>query len=336
MDPQPYLGRPIQIGELRLTLPDFLRTVAAHLEAPEKAPPAGLLLAAERFLGAGLPALHDHDGRHTWLEYRLRTETAARHPPDLYRTLLSTAELSLQDGRVDDFYFVHKPPGLRVRLHTTPAHREETAVRLQQTWDELQARNIIAHSGQAVYEPEQQLFGGPTSMRSVHRIFTADSLLWLRYLSLEKPPSPVWALSLSMIRSLLNQLRITELEDRDVWDRVRWQAGRRFQGRPPEGWASTAARLNFTWLSPGRLDTLREEAIQPAYEDFQRSIAEACAQWHAEYFASPEARVGPREAAAFVLVFHWNRARLPKEWQVGICEALAQGPSYEAGTHDES
>ncbi|MEU7178352.1 MULTISPECIES: thiopeptide-type bacteriocin biosynthesis protein [Streptomyces] len=331
--PAPAPGGTVRCGALDLPLPRFLRAVADQLEGTDAAPPDGLLPAAEVFLGAGLPALRAADRPHAWLEYRLLTSPAATGAPHLYAALLGTVRELLAERTVEDFFFVHKTPGLRVRFQTRPDLRERAAGLLARTWDDWRARGILTGVHHAVYEPEQHLFGGPESMRSVHRVFTADSLVWLRHLSLAQPPAPVWALSMAMIRVLFTELHISDFEDRDVWDRMRWQVGRRFTGDPPAGWADTAARLRQVWYSPERLDALRGPAVEDDFAAFRESVAEICAQWRAEYFTGPGARVGPREAAAFLLVFHWNRARLPKDWQIGITEALVQGPAKD-GAHD--
>ena len=68
----------------------------------------------------------------------------------------------------------------------------------------------------------------------------------------------------------------------------------------------------------GGLDALRwahldlaEERVMPVLE-----------RWRAEYFATDQARVGPREAAAYHVAQHWNRARLGSARQARILDTL--------------
>ncbi|MER7850309.1 thiopeptide-type bacteriocin biosynthesis protein [Kitasatospora sp. NPDC096077] len=326
-------GETVTVGRHQLRLPDFLREVADHLEGTRKAPDTGLPPVADRFLGGGLTALRTA-GAHTWLEYRLLTPPHSRTQPALYSALRRTACELLDEGQADDFYFVHKSPGLRVRFHTSTARREPAESHLLRTWNDWQRDGLISGIGHAVYEPEQHLFGGPDSMLSVHRVFTADSLAWLSHLSSEKPTAPAWALSMSMIRILFTGLRIADFEDRDVWDRTRRQVGRRFEGAPPEHWPATSARLNRIWHSPQHLGAVLGPAHEPVLAQYRESIERTCDRWRDTYFTVPGAQVGPREAAAFLIVFHWNRARLPKDWQIGISEALAHGTSEEPD-HDQ-
>ncbi|MEV7780863.1 thiopeptide-type bacteriocin biosynthesis protein [Kitasatospora sp. NPDC088351] len=325
----PHDGETIRIGEARLTVPQFLRAVAAQLDHADTAADPELRPVAECFLGAGLTALRAAAEPRTWLEYRLVPGPDGATPA-LYEGLLHTVRELLAARWIDDFFFVHKTPGLRVRFDTCAAYRAQTQDRLARAWEDWRAAGLLTEVRPAVYEPEQHLFGGPRSMRGVHRVFTADSLLWLSHLSLPTPPAPGWALSLAATRVLLERLGVADFEDRDVWDRLRRQLGRRFEAEPPADWPALSARLNLLWHSPQQLAALRAPVIEPAFDAFQESVARACDTWHEEYFGSPGARVGPREAAALLTVFHWNRARMPKNWQVGITEALAQGPSEES------
>ncbi|AUS81218.1 hypothetical protein C1701_26065 [Actinoalloteichus sp. AHMU CJ021] len=324
-------GHAVRVGGRTWTVPDFLRALAAQLDdtPPHSVPfTSADLPALDAFLGAGLPALRAHDEHHTWLEYRLRPPSRPRH--ELYGELHTLVRELLDEGLLTHFYFVHKAQGIRVRFHVPPAHHAATAGKLEEVWRGWERTGLISGLRHAVYEPEQHLFGGPAAMRWVHGVFTADSLFWLGHLRHEEPPVPLWRVSLSMIRTLLAELGITEFEDRDVWDRLRWQAGRTFGSEEPAGWARTSARINQVWNASDFLNSPRSwPQVGEDLTRFRDAVGRVCAAWRAEHLERPGALVGPREAAAFLVVFHWNRARMPRDWQVGITEALAQGPSEE-------
>ncbi len=325
MGHRPAAELTVGVGATTLTLPQFLRTVANHLERPADETSAELLPLAEQFLTAGLTALDTQAQPRAWLEYRLVTAPTGV-PAELYAELLHRAGELLADASADNFYFVHKTPGLRVRFATATALRSQVEDRLAATWRKCREADLIAEVRHAVYEPEQQLFGGPAAMDGVHRLFTADSLLWLDHLARPTRPIPSWALSLAAIRVLLDHMHITEFEDRGVWDTVRRRFGRRFETGSPANWPEVSGRMNLLWQAPHQVSALREPTVQPAFSQFARSVADTCDSWREEYFGRQDARTGPREAAAALIVFHWNRARMPKNWQVAVAEALADGP----------
>ncbi|WP_331727787.1 thiopeptide-type bacteriocin biosynthesis protein [Streptomyces sp. NBC_00158] len=313
----------LRIGPHAEPLPGFLRRAADELEGHGTHDPL-LVEAIEALLAGGLDAVHERPGRPQWAEYRLRLP-AATGEPDLYAALGDLARQLLSTEHAEDFFFMHKEPGMRVRfrLPASGGKPEETVGVLDAAMAEWQHRGLTEAWSRAVYEPEQHLFGGPVSMASVHRLFTADSLAWAEHWA-HRPEDrrPAWAISLVMIEALLDGLRIVGWEDRDVWDRLRRQAGRSLAGDEPEGWGETIAKIHRVWSEPGRLASTTRPWNLPYPEAFARAARTECPRWLAEYFASPEAYVGPREAAAFFIVYHWNRAALPFSWQCAIVEAL--------------
>ncbi|MFG1948321.1 thiopeptide-type bacteriocin biosynthesis protein [Nonomuraea sp. NPDC048826] len=242
-----------------------------------------------------------------WAQYGVKPRTS------LYAELETLARQALADGTASDFFFMHKAPGLRIRFQGSI---EPGAV--LSGWQEA---NLIERWRPGVYEPESYLFGGDASMRRVHRVFTADSLAWLGYHRLPAP-GPAWAMSLLLIQSLLATLRVVGWEDLDVWDRVR-RHGRALPGAAADPRIDAlAAALRAAWPSRDRLAAkLSPEAVELAEEFHARVTAEG-PPWFEEYFESGRAVIGPREVAAFLIIFHWNRARLPAARQALITEAL--------------
>ncbi|MEU7581398.1 thiopeptide-type bacteriocin biosynthesis protein [Streptomyces sp. NPDC041068] len=292
------------------------------------------------------PVARRHPG--AWLHFGVAPARGRRM--DLYAELLGTARELLADGRAEEFFFLHKQPGVRMRFQAG-ASRAHVDALLRQRLSYWHQEGLVADWNAGVYEPEEFLFGGPVSMRSVHRVFTADSLAWLGFHSAgihgapeDRPAGregagarPAWAMSLLMVRALLDALEIVGWEDLDVWDRLRRQTGRRFaalgHGAGTAGLPAEAARIEAAlragWTDPDSLTArLPDSAVKQA-EEFRTAVAEAGEQWLRTYFTAGNALIGPREAAAFVIVFHWNRAGLSILRQTLIAEALTARPGGE-------
>jgi thiopeptide-type bacteriocin biosynthesis protein len=159
----------------------------------------------------------------------------------------------LDDPAVANFFFMRKPPGLRIRFETTAPQRRWLLEHELHAWASgarLRAERIVP----GVYEPEELLFGGPASMPFVHRIFTVDSQAWLAFCRLEAP-APAWLFSLVLLRHLLDGAGVAGWEDLGVWERIRSQTGRTLPpGMNPGRVAAASAGIRATWSDPSRLE----------------------------------------------------------------------------------
>ncbi|EWM16733.1 thiopeptide-type bacteriocin biosynthesis protein [Kutzneria sp. 744] len=175
-------------------------------------------------------------------------------------------------------------------------------------------RGLVVEAVPGVYEPEAHLFGGPDSMRHAYQLFTVDSVFWLRHHSDIGDNTPSWVVSLRMLRAVFDGLQITGWEDRDVWARVRDIVG----GEPgpgadePAGW----------WTGEDELLSRLPEPTRELLEQHAQRVVPVLERWRAEYFDTDQARVGPREAVAYHVVQHWNRAKLGSARQARILDSL--------------
>ncbi|TYB64347.1 hypothetical protein FXF51_21765 [Nonomuraea sp. PA05] len=282
--------------------------------------------------GADCPHVHPRPPS-TWLHYGLIPAPDRR--PALYAELRATATALLDGGRAREFFFMHKPPGLRVRFQSAHAGthagtRAGLDGELSEVLDGWRRDGLLREWRGGVYEPEEYLFGGPVSMAGVHRVFTADSLAWLGH---HAAPAGVragqaWTMSLPMMRAVLDSLDIAGWEDLDVWDRLRRQTGRRLAdpGRLPAGAVTVASALRAAWSAPHRLVAALPPHAAELVERYREAVMAAGRRWLDSYFTVGQPAVGPREAAAFVIVFHWNRAGLSAARQALIVEALMARP----------
>lgn len=310
----------------RLTLSDFLRfcsTGEADVCVPE------IDRARDLFLQAGLDALaaKKREAETGWLQVGVSVPDSAAVPADLYARVASLARGLLGSAAIDGFFFMHKPPGLRLRFELAVQNGALVAGRLDDEIRAWQAEGLVERVVPGVYEPESRLFGGPMSMHYVHRLFTADSLAWLDYHASprhgENERGARWQLSLAMLHALFAGLDITGWEDLDVWDRVRGTAGRRLTAVTTlAGFAQVAAQIRACWLQSDQNSAYLGPDEEKIVDAFRRAVLPVASDWRDGYFSTRSAYVGPRQAAAFATVFHWNRAGLSLTRQALLTEAL--------------
>lgn len=277
-----------------------------------------------------LPDLVDLPGEADWLQFGI---SVARPEPELYGALAAAARELLASGAVLDVFFLHKSPGLRLRCRTAPGGRAVVSGRCRQVLTGVVRDGLAADWGHAVDEAEQRSSGGPVSIRGVHRIFTADSLAWLGFHALprpaEQPPlAAVWAMSLLMIRCLLDGLDITGRQDADVWDRIGQDGARALAGGAADEprLRRLGQALRSGWSEPDRLAQMLPPGAPELLAEYGPAVRAAAATWLADYFSAPGAEAGPRQAAARTVILHWNRARMPRQDQALIAYLLAAAP----------
>ncbi|WP_329560653.1 thiopeptide-type bacteriocin biosynthesis protein [Kitasatospora sp. NBC_01266] len=289
----------------------------------------GYEAARRTFLTAGLSALRDDLPEAGWVQFNLAPgPTAWRRT---YRVIAATARELIAADAVRSFFFMHKSPGLRVRFEAGGPDVELLRQELACRFRELDGQLSPPRCGR--YEPETYLFGGPLSMRYVHELFTADSLAWLDHhdtaVAAPGRPAPVepvadWRLSLYLLGRLLRGLGVVGWEYRGVWQVVQDETGRRLGVDPDDDARRAAAGILAAWQAggPGLLAPLppQRRAAVEAHGDAVRRAAE---RWRTGYFESGDALVGPRRAAAYHVIFHWNRGRLSLARQSLLTHALA-------------
>jgi thiopeptide-type bacteriocin biosynthesis protein len=283
--------------------------------------PAGL---PDMLVESGVAAAQREGRGPRWRQFGL---TVTPHEPRLYAALRQAALEALSGGLATEFFFMHKPPGMRLRY--LPVEGAPLEGYLSERLSAWKRQGLIVGWRPGVYEPEEHLFGGSASMRSVHRVFTADSLAWLGYHGAADDRGPAWMMSLLMVRALLDALQIVGWEDRDVWDRVRRRAGRRL--RPSMAGLPRLERLGAVlseaWSAPDALAARLPGSVRELVASYRESVMGEGKRWFADCFEAGLATAGPREVAAFMIVFHWNRGGFGWARQALVTEALLmRGP----------
>ncbi|MGW2086659.1 thiopeptide-type bacteriocin biosynthesis protein [Streptomyces sp. NPDC001880] len=270
----------------------------------------------------------------SWVQVNLAPQPPSW--PRLYEWLARTARDLLGARTARAFFFMHKPPGLRVRFQAygaggTVPLRAELMDRAEE-FGELAGPPVCA-----VYEPESYLFGGPGSMPGVHEVFTADSLAWLDHHA-RRPgdgggQAPAdWRLSLFLLREMFDGLHIAGWEHRGVWDAVRTDTGRALpEGLQDAGLRRAAQGIRAQWERPrAQLLAALPEPWRADQERHGEAVRRAADHWRTCYFESGDAVRGPRRAAAYAVIFHWNRGRFSHARQSLITEALLDDGAEES------
>ncbi|MCH7737692.1 MAG: thiopeptide-type bacteriocin biosynthesis protein [Chloroflexi bacterium] len=333
------IGQQILQGILPFDLPDDDLDLVGRLLAyssecldnhGHSEPNSSLCEQASRFLRGGIEAIQSDEAAGRWVQLGVEFSTD-RPCRDFYQRLVTEVQDLLATGRVGNWFFMHKPPGMRLRFETgANAHSwmENHLDQLVSTW---QSDGVIEAGTFGTYEPEHVLFGGRDSIPYVHRFFTLDSMAWIKYhAQLENDPNdetsndPAWALSLAMMQALFSGLDITGWEDLGVWDHVRRKTGRRLfhELLSSADFTAAADEIRQKWRHTNMTADL-SSSTQWIAEEFNDGVLKVAGEWRHDYFDTRLSTIGPREVAAFCVIFHWNRANLSIARQATLTEALA-------------
>jgi thiopeptide-type bacteriocin biosynthesis protein len=306
---------------------DIIRSCLESFEStkPQHVNPA-LLTARQAFLAGGLQAVDQLDRPRSWVHRELGVMIGQW--PGLYSRVLGIADEFLSLPAVHNFFYMHKSPGLRIRFEVDTEVKAQLEERLSLATAHWKSLGIVNLVRGGVYEPETHLFGGPRSMESVHRLFTTDSLAWLKYhcrVADVTGALPNWAFSLALLQRLFYRFKMEDLENTDIWWRVRQHMGRRLDSSlvPNHGFKEVSEQLRSLWSDQSKLAELISSELLHCVDDFDNTASGEVEKWRANYFNSPDAHIGPRQALAIFTIFHWNRGILRATLQSLIAESLS-------------
>ncbi len=324
--PADLLETPVPLGSRTARLADILRFCLdgdpGHLGG------ANYPMLAEQcriFLSGGLQAMRRPTPSNRWIEFAILLPDAGAGQR-FYAVLKELVDELHEAGELAGFCYVHGNRGLRLRFQAFGANQPALHDLVQSRLLEWRRRCLIGESRDTVYEPETGLFGGLLSMAFVHRIFTLDSRAWLAVHAGEGADDmdSGWAISVGMLAAQLASLGIPR-EDIEIWERVRSRLARAYGGESVSDAALTdfAVDVRAVWDRPDWTDAVLSAGARAIVKQFAIPAATLIHNWNCAYFETPQAVIGPREAAALLTVHHWNRARLPLDRQIVFAEALA-------------
>lgn len=283
--------------------------------------------ATERFVTAGAGALAANLPSSRWVCFGLeaaRGGAAAWQSPRFFGALGKNARRWLREGAITGFFFMGKPPGLRLRFEASDPESFEKRLR---RW--LSRQGAADYARAQTYEPEEHQFGGPEGARIAHRLFTADSLAALAFKAgAGRADSRVTAefLSLYCILPVLREIALDQLELWDLWRNLRWTG--RLPANPPRSRAVDAVAAQLRPL----LDSPWDEAVNRLPQRERRIVRRAEAETRGlgaqlrEAADAGELNYPPRKIAPFWLIFQWNRWGLRGAMQrtlaIGVERAL--------------
>ncbi|MFW8628039.1 thiopeptide-type bacteriocin biosynthesis protein [Deinococcus sp. ME38] len=240
----------------------------------------------------------------TWLQWRLYAPDPAAALRDVFASTLPDL---LNADLIRDPWIMFKGDGglharLRLRL-PDPQRTAEVTARLEAALDTARQRGTLTQAVRTPYEPEAGLLGGAAATALAHGLFALDSRVALalgeRGAGARQGASHVWT------ELLLRDLGLDAFERWDVWRRVRALRG----GAHPS-WEAAFARTRplleaLLSRSDAALEAQFLAGLPGAHGDL--SGARQAARAIADLNRTGDLTRGPRELAAILIIFHWNR-----------------------------
>jgi thiopeptide-type bacteriocin biosynthesis protein len=279
----------------------------------------------EGFMAAGAEQARRMLSPDSWLQLGVAFADAAQARRFQSTAMLRKAvEAWLAEGLIDSFFFMNKPPGMRLRF-SVPGGDERMEDRIVSLLEGARGEGLLEWYEFGIYDQETHQFGGPAGIDIFHRFSTCDSLAILRFRELEAEAAT------TIDRSVLSILAMNDLVARvaeDSWEQWDLWCEMRLTGRLVDPDSDAAAELrenledNRALLEPllfRRHEVIgdlapREAAIADAYMRGNQSVADAL-----RGAARARAlRSSPRKILPFFIVFHWNRIGLSIDEQVAF------------------
>jgi thiopeptide-type bacteriocin biosynthesis protein len=274
--------------------------------------PAELASLRTSFIAGGTSRVHEILERRPWLQINITMNTLGHQWLLFIKGNFQDRIRSWVGKRaVDSFFFVHKPPGIRLRFigisrRILPA--------LEAHLQRMIKKGEIDGWSRGCYDAEVYQFGGEIGLDITHDFFTVESLAVLDYLRLRFTHSVVLEpgeFSLYLVNAFLRRVTQDEWELWDVWCRLEL-TGRIRKHSPNVSEAdipkADALRHAFLPVLSDDEHTLqivskRERVILDNYHKRLPRIAERLQR------ASETGTLlwGIRDILPFWIIFHWNR-----------------------------
>lgn len=249
-----------------------------------------------------------------WLQIAVATEDSAA---DLLTGPLATrVEDWLARGAIQDFFFMRKSPGIRLRFFCrdlTAQFQEDVFV----FFEAERVRGAITSYAPGVYDSEIYQFGGVAGLELMHQHATYDSLVALRLLQREKSgvlKADLPFCSLLFVNDLIRRVVEGRWEAWDVWENMRL-AGRVIEDADidpvdlQELKEATDQRRDLLLGTLTSADDLCAR-LDPEERDIAMKYFSGNSEWadrcH-EVIARGELFYGIRKILPFYIAFHWNR-----------------------------
>jgi thiopeptide-type bacteriocin biosynthesis protein len=275
----------------------------------------------ERFIVAGAECLEREHNNRRWLQIGVSFEDDDLREQFLHGALRRLAHRWTISGRVRFFFFMAKPPGLRLRFCGLRPERD-IAPPLERLLAREVARGRIRAYEYGVYDSESYQFGGEKGIDIAHDYFTYDSLAFLDLLQCPVERGSFPLLSLTVLNNLLEHLCEDDWERWDAWSKM--ALARRAPSLDTSNRDRAIASLKDNhdalvasiWNSERILMALDEQTqnVIRGYFEQNARLAERLRR------AARTNRLlyGFRDIFPFYVIFHWNRWLLDQEMQLSL------------------
>jgi thiopeptide-type bacteriocin biosynthesis protein len=271
----------------------------------------------QAFITAGAARVLELVDPERWVQVGASFAGARRADAFMRERVLPRVEAWLQAGRVSRFFYMWKPPGVRLRFcvprPTAGFERELTAL----LSGARRARLITRHE-YGLYDAETYQFGGEAGIDLYHRHATIDSIAVLRLKDLlhrGRAEADASSLSLVLLSSVFSQVTGDAWELWDVWSNMRL-TGRSFELTAEQrAIAREQMKQNQVVL---RRAVLAPDAFVAGLSKEERQIVADYRRGHAKWAAGVKQAIrrrqllfGIRKVLPFYAIFHWNRFGFP-------------------------
>jgi thiopeptide-type bacteriocin biosynthesis protein len=235
-----------------------------------------------------------------WLQANLELDNdGAAHLRAIWEPIATTVDSLAEQGLLRCFYFLRKPPGLRLRFAVDATAPPTVSSAIEAVLDELITGGLVARWYPSVYEPEVYKFGGPSAMDAVHDQFFADSACWWRWdqlVAAGETAIDARLLSVTVLNDLFRVFTGGPEEVWDVWCRLATMHGDRvaMDGQPAP---AVAIADIVERVSAAEAELLRAYAT---------SNAELAGRFRA-LLAEGKLLFAHRLVLPHVALYHWNR-----------------------------
>jgi len=219
--------------------------------------------------------------------------------------LLAAVQEWRHNHLIDRFWFVRKPPGLRLRFQE-PRGAAGFEATLSRWLVEAERRNDIRGFRFTTYEPESHRFGGDAGMDVAHMLFDAAAALPLQFYAHGSAPLSALEFSVATTSDLLSRCLDDRAEVWDVWCRL-GEVIPAAKGVEPGQETKTLDKY-LAGLQP--LFSVLDNSWASLLDDIER--AHDCVARDLRALASAGAlKVGLRAWLVAATTFDWNRFGLP-------------------------
>lgn len=302
-----------------------------HDWSPEER--AMLAHAREAFFVAGATRLEALLDPQKWLQASVMPATGISGDRILAEVVLPAVKRWKRERTLRRFFFMRKPPGLRLRFQAGGSKSSVAALerRIAAMLARAERARLIRHHDRDVYEAETYQFGGEVGLDLCHEQFDYDSIAAIELLRLgarDRLTAEPAALSILLLVDLIRKVVPDEWEHWDVWCNMRLtrrlpaasREERRAQARLLEANREVLERFVFRSHAAIRDLGAAERRIVERYfvrsSRFAKRLNDAARRAQLLY--------GVRKILPFVIIFHWNRFGLDQRLQSLLSFAMTR------------